>query len=587
MKLDIILLNLAASLLDSEVLVLLSIAILGLFLLVLAALIYVRESGGNKNLHSSASSVSIEKLKFNQAPEEQIVAKSGTTKEMDLEHPSSSIADTKKLTFDSSKIASDEDTAEPVDHRLLVLQLEKDGRFEEAANGCKRMGLLHDEIRVLKNLEPSERLGALYRALGNIQEELATYTQLVSNDPKNWKFRAHLIGLLLQTKQTEKAINLFETALEERTSLGIEYDFFVKVGRLFENARLPDVALKSYKNAATAEETNTALHARMNYLKHLVRLKGIKKTESPQLRTSDVYRIALQSSADGLDTDFDVSSDEVPVAGESTTTEPTSVQMGWIILVGHPAFGKTVSKDNISSLRINNPITRMEFESTLSERETTVLFQTRDRLIDFPVTLRLQRLFLQDDQFVILSERLKALNRFFHPNITKLIYADSVDSVVRVVTEYHQGGSFYAMIKQLKQIGLPLGIRLLLQISSGIVYSHKHGVIHGDLRAENIMIGHDQLVKIVDYSLQPWPVLKQDDESGLPLEEVRVDLLQFADLVEFTIGFCNVTAFDDDAPDPKARLYKLVERIRENQFDSMASIQNELSKQLDDIIPHG
>lgn len=576
----------AATLIDSEILVLLPIAIIGLLLLVFAALLYLREASGTKNLHSSASSVSLPKLKFDSANDQQ-APRSKTDSKISL---SPSTAETKKLNIKKSQIYNDEDTAAPFDYLSVLRDHESNNRWNEAAAGYKSLGLLAEEIRVLEQLEPTRRLLSLYKSVGNKPKALECLSQMVQNAPTDWLLRAKWIGSLLDAKQQEKALQIYETALEERVSLGIVYDFFVLVGVFFENNDLPEYALNCYKNAVTAEETNTALHTRMNYLRHLIRLQKIDESASQKLRTSDVYRMAKKNlfSDSGInDSELDLDIDEVnELIPEKSEEVSVNVQRNKV-LVGHPAFGKSIVSAQLSALVISNPITRMEFESTLSERDSTVLFQCRDKLIDFPVTLRVQRLFLEENQVDLLVLRLKKINSFFHPNITKLIYCDCVDHVIRVETEYHQGGSFYAMIKQLKQIGLPLGLRLLLQVASGLVYSHKNGVIHGDLRAENIMIGHDQLIKIVDFSLQPWPLRNTTSANPLPLEEVKVDLQQYADLIEFTLGFCNVTSFDDDVEDPKAKVYKLVESIRTNKYDSIAGIQHELIKLLDDVIPHG
>jgi tetratricopeptide (TPR) repeat protein len=572
---------------SQEVLVLLLIGILGLFLLLLAALIYLRESQGNRSVHSSASSVALPKLKLDSSmtpADSPQPTGNGSPYE---ENPGN--MDTKKIAPRGNRETAEDDTHTPFSYLSVGREHEAAGRFEPAAEVYKVLGLLADEVRVREKMEPTQRLVELLRSLGKREKELEVTAKLVQNNPMDWQLRVRLIDLYLKTGATEKAVQLFETAQEERVSLKIELRFFLLAGIAFENCNLFSQALICYKNAATAEETNTLLHSRMNYLRSLDRLQSIDESTSHKMRTSEVFRYASKNlfedsstnEAD-LDLDFDGTSSQDESIEEELRNKP-----GVQIFVGHPSIGKSVKLSDYSHLQVMNPITRMDFETTLSERTSTVLFQCRDRLIDFPVTLRLQRLFIRPTQYGLLATRLRAINSLFHPNITKLIYADCVNDVVRVVTEYHQGGSFYAMIKQLKQIGLPLGLRLLLQIASGMVFSQKHGIIHGDLRAENIMIGHDQLIKIVDFSMQPWPVRPYGMGQGLPLEEVRVDLLQFADLIEFTLGYCNVTSFDDNTDDPKAKVQRLVENIRDNRFDSMAGIQNELIKLLDDVIPQG
>jgi len=151
-----------------------------------------------------------------------------------------------------------------------------------------------------------------------------------------------------------------------------------------------------------------------------------------------------------------------------------------------------------------------------------------------------------------------------------------------MITEYHQGGSLSSMISQLKNVGVPFIARMLLQIANGIQYAHQRGIIHGDLRPENILVGHDQLMKISDFAIQPWPVHSSANGNGIPKEECMIDLEKFGELCSFLLEHSIVDEAMQDEKMAEAR--KVIEEIPNNlqagKIDTMAGIQSELLKSM-------
>ncbi len=64
--------------------------------------------------------------------------------------------------------------------------------------------------------------------------------------------------------------------------------------------------------------------------------------------------------------------------------------------------------------------------------------------------------------------------------------------------EYVQGESLKSMIQMTKRLRLGTIVRLAQQICAGLAEAHRQGVIHGDLKPTNIMVGQDGNARIMD-----------------------------------------------------------------------------------------
>ncbi|KAL0487053.1 26S proteasome non-ATPase regulatory subunit [Acrasis kona] len=75
-----------------------------------------------------------------------------------------------------------------------------------------------------------------------------------------------------------------------------------------------------------------------------------------------------------------------------------------------------------------------------------------------------------------------------------------------ITTEYYDKGDFSTFISARRQLEVPLSIHIILeymkQITSAICYLHERGIMHGDLKPQNIFFASDfKNLKITDYGL--------------------------------------------------------------------------------------
>src|SRR5712692_2403652 len=99
-----------------------------------------------------------------------------------------------------------------------------------------------------------------------------------------------------------------------------------------------------------------------------------------------------------------------------------------------------------------------------------------------------------------------ALDRVRHPNIiSRLGHGTAIDLSSTpfhyIVLEYLSGGDLSALCRR-QPLGLDRALFYLQQISAGLAHAHECGVIHRDIKPQNLLLTADQqTVKIADFGV--------------------------------------------------------------------------------------
>lgn len=96
-----------------------------------------------------------------------------------------------------------------------------------------------------------------------------------------------------------------------------------------------------------------------------------------------------------------------------------------------------------------------------------------------------------------------------HPFLIQMDFLFQNDLRLYFVMPFIEGGELYKILKAQKKFSEEVVIFYAIQLIQAIGYLHSKEIIHRDLKLENIMIGADGYIKIIDYGLA-----KKLDETG-------------------------------------------------------------------------
>lgn len=101
------------------------------------------------------------------------------------------------------------------------------------------------------------------------------------------------------------------------------------------------------------------------------------------------------------------------------------------------------------------------------------------------------------------TSEVELLFRLNHPNIITFFAACKKPPVFCIITEYMAGGSLRKYLHQQEPHSVPLDLvlKLALDIARGMQYLHSQGILHRDLKSENLLLGEDMCVKVADFGI--------------------------------------------------------------------------------------
>ena len=96
----------------------------------------------------------------------------------------------------------------------------------------------------------------------------------------------------------------------------------------------------------------------------------------------------------------------------------------------------------------------------------------------------------------------RVMESISHPGIVHSYEADCRDGRYYFVMDYVDGYTFATILVRQNQITETDALVILDSVSEALNYAwHEHGVIHCDIKPDNIMVGSDGIVKILDLGL--------------------------------------------------------------------------------------
>ncbi|MFN0162695.1 MAG: protein kinase domain-containing protein [Burkholderiales bacterium] len=199
-----------------------------------------------------------------------------------------------------------------------------------------------------------------------------------------------------------------------------------------------------------------------------------------------------------------------------------------------------------------------------------------------------------------------------HPNVARIYHQGFTDSYAYIAMEYFPGGDLRELIA--RQLSAPVAVAILLQIAGALTAVHAQGIVHRDMKPDNVMIRADGSLALADFGIAkntnsdiqrtkhgevfgtPY-YLAPEQALGLPVDQ-RTDIYSLGIVFfEMLIGhrpfqadnaqalmYQHVNAPIPRLPEPLVRFQPVVDRMMAKKQVDRYATANDL---IDEVIASG
>lgn len=168
-----------------------------------------------------------------------------------------------------------------------------------------------------------------------------------------------------------------------------------------------------------------------------------------------------------------------------------------------PSFTKTME----------TPIGELTTGSTFAERYQIIeelgrggmgrVYKAVDTKLNEKIALKLIRPDIASDEKILerFGNELKLARKVTHKNVGRMFDINEERGTHYITMEYVSGQDLKGLIKQSGKLAIGTAISIAKQICEGLLQAHKAGVVHRDLKPNNIMIDRVGEVRIMDFGI--------------------------------------------------------------------------------------
>ena len=146
---------------------------------------------------------------------------------------------------------------------------------------------------------------------------------------------------------------------------------------------------------------------------------------------------------------------------------------------------------------------RYEWLETLGRGGMGVVFKAHDRDLDEVVAIKVLYGHVGDDGAILTRfKREISLNRKVkHPNVARMYDFGAGGGHPYITMEFVPGKDLQTVVLEEGRVPPARALRILRQICLGTESAHEQGIVHRDLKSQNIIVGRDDVVSILDFGL--------------------------------------------------------------------------------------
>lgn len=132
-----------------------------------------------------------------------------------------------------------------------------------------------------------------------------------------------------------------------------------------------------------------------------------------------------------------------------------------------------------------------------------VVYRAQDQMLERTVAIKLlKKEFSADPGFrERFRQEAKAVANLSHPNIVTVYDFGYGEEQLFIIMEFVPGSDMKTMMKEKESININETLALIIQACSGIGNAHRSGLVHCDIKPQNMLVTPEGRLKVVDFGI--------------------------------------------------------------------------------------
>jgi serine/threonine-protein kinase len=146
---------------------------------------------------------------------------------------------------------------------------------------------------------------------------------------------------------------------------------------------------------------------------------------------------------------------------------------------------------------------RYQLERKLGSGGMATVYRANDLMLERSVAIKILRSdYSQDPAFrERFRQEAKAVANLTHPNIVTIHDFGLDHNRLFIIMEHVPGSTLKDLINKRGRMTIERAIHLMVQACAGIGYAHRAGLVHCDIKPQNILVSPDKRVKVTDFGI--------------------------------------------------------------------------------------
>jgi len=149
---------------------------------------------------------------------------------------------------------------------------------------------------------------------------------------------------------------------------------------------------------------------------------------------------------------------------------------------------------------------RYELEAQVGSGGMSTVFCAHDAQLDRRVAIKiLHERFADDGEYVErFRSEARSVAQLAHPNLVTVIDRGEDEGRQFIVFEFVEGENLKELIVRTGPLPLPRAIELAATVADGLAFAHERGIVHRDVKPQNVLLSENGAVKVTDFGIARW-----------------------------------------------------------------------------------